>query len=96
MEQRKSATALATERGWALIRSSQASSQLRVNLLTERIQRPTPLKATFSKRTPSSPEQCTASDVRTRIDARLGEMTPNELALTELFTIAVKRLADRR
>lgn len=54
--------------------------------------KPTLLKATFSRRTPSSIARSDVSAVRTRIDAQLATMSGNELAFLELILIGLRKV----
>lgn len=57
--------------------------------------KPTLLKATFSKRTPSSIARSDVSAARTRIDVQLATMNGNELAFVELLLIGLRKVQRR-
>lgn len=93
---KRSAAERAAYLGWVLIRSSKVSESNFSPSSIEKIPRPKPLKATCSKPTPSSRAQLTESRAVARLVTQIRELSPNEVAMTELFVIALRRMPPER
>lgn len=77
-------------RGWKVVRRKPSTSDFSTRLI-DKIPRPTPLKATFSKLTPSLREQSDASRLRNRINVRLAMLSVEDLMIIDMFTAVVQR-----